>query len=188
MSYPFLGFLADYGVLHSYDTKLEWLPWKFSGFETGFGLEFSPTLVSALLASSNDINLYYQMELYPITANFEFLIPIAKKRRWLGIKLGGGMLLTHAYQIFSYESDSSVYYGSDTSDLFSDLGIEDISDFSTKYGETYFINYMLQAGIFFRLVSYHGFVCDFDLDYVYWNISDFSMSNIVANFSIGFKI
>ena len=189
--YPFLGILSEVGIFHSYDTKLEWMPWKFAGFEAGFGLQFSPTVISASIDSSYTyLTGYYQMELYPLTANVQLLMPIAPKRRWIGIKAGFGALLTHAYMIYSYDDEEEYksYYGENGVGALPGTTTEDFTFVGQKYGETFFINYMLTAGAFLRLVSYHGMVFDFSFDYVYWNIADYSLSNIVANFSLGFKI
>ena len=189
LKYPFVGAFADGGYLHSYDTKLEWMPWKFVGFEAGFGLEFSPTLVTAYLGYDewSTYKAYYQMEFYPVSANVQLLIPIVKKMSYLGLKAGGGMLLTHAYEIAYYENVPTAIADIDSLSSVDSIDVESVSG-GIKYGETYFINYMLTAGAFIRAVSYHGFVFDFGMDYVYWNISDFSISNILANFMIGFKI
>ena len=169
-----LFLLGGNNCLSSFDAKLEYNPWKIAGFEAGFTMEVAPSFATFEYTANTDFETYYQMAFYPLSLNAQLLMPILKNR-WVGVKAGVGVLITHSYIV-------SAAFEDNLDEFFTGVSADDLSS------DVYYINYMLQIGAFIRVVSYGGFVFDIGADYVLWNYADVSTQNIVVNISFGFKI
>ena len=169
-----LFLLGGNNCLSSFDAKLEYNPWKIAGFEAGFTMEVAPSFATFEYTANTDFETYYQMAFYPLSLNAQLLMPILKNR-WVGVKAGVGVLVTHSYIV-------SAAFEDNLDEFFTGVSADDFSS------DVYYINYMLQIGAFIRVVSYGGFVFDIGADYVLWNYAVVSTQNIVVNISFGFKI